>query len=63
MMSRRCQNDYQKKHPGFAKIEHMLHKKTDLILTNSRRLSHELAGKENVPLSKGYVHPQWNHNP
>lgn len=52
IMSRRCQNDYQKKYPLLAKIEHALHQQTSLILTNSQQLCDELIQEEKVHSGK-----------
>ena len=52
VMSRRCQNHYQKKYPILAKIEHLFHRKVDLILTNSQCLSNEVIQQENASHAK-----------
>lgn len=48
IMSRRSLNDYQKKHPIYAWIEHRLHRHIDLACGNSRAVVDQLA-EEGVP--------------
>ena len=45
IMSRRSLSDYQKKRPGAARIERLLHQRMDLVLGNSRAVVRELVTK------------------
>ena len=52
IMSRRCQNLYQLKHPVLARLERRLHGTMTAILGNSQRIVDELIGEEGVPASR-----------
>lgn len=52
LMSRRSMNFYQNKHPRLARYEHRLHKKTSLILANSKRVFNQLSEDEKIPDDK-----------
>lgn len=52
IMSRRSLNNYQNKYPLLAKIEHWLHTKMDIIVSNSKIIHEQLATLEAVPLHK-----------
>jgi glycosyltransferase involved in cell wall biosynthesis len=56
VMSRRSQNDYQRKRPGLAAREHRLHRQMDLILANSRRVYDELLGEGADPTHTGLIY-------
>ena len=56
VMSRRSQNDYQKKRPGLAKREHKLHRRMDMILANSRRVYDELLAEGADPERTGLIY-------
>jgi glycosyltransferase involved in cell wall biosynthesis len=49
IMSRRSLSDYQKKWPGAARIERLLHRHMDVVLGNSRAVVRELVTKEGCP--------------
>lgn len=49
IMSRRCQNLYQLKHPRLAEVERRLHGSMTAILGNSRNIVDELVMQEGVP--------------
>jgi glycosyltransferase involved in cell wall biosynthesis len=51
-MSRRSLSDYQKKWPGAARIERLLHQRMDAVLGNSRAVIRELLTKEGCPESQ-----------
>lgn len=52
IMSRRSQNDYQKKHPIIGIIEKILHKKMRFVIANSNRVANQLSdeGVKNTQL-------------
>ena len=52
IMSRRSLNNYQLKHQNLAKIEHRLHKFTDIVLTNSKAAIKQLSIEEGVAVKK-----------
>jgi glycosyltransferase involved in cell wall biosynthesis len=52
IMSRRSLSDYQRKWPGAASLERMLHPHMDAVLGNSRAVVDELIGKEGCPESQ-----------
>lgn len=56
VMSRRSQNDYQRKRPAAARREHRLHRRMDLILANSRRVYDELIGEGADPARTGLIY-------
>lgn len=52
IMSRRSQNDYQRRHPLLARAEHALHRRMTAILANSTRVATELVGTEGVEIGR-----------
>ena len=54
-MSRRSLNYYQKKIPFCRFIEKKLHKKMDLIITNSKQNYYQLVNEEGVNPKKCYI--------
>ena len=52
VMSRRSLNYYQKRWFFFKQIEMFLHKRTDLIIANSKAIQNQLCYEENVPKKK-----------
>ena len=49
IMSRRCQNLYQAKHPRLARLERAMHGSMSAVLANSQSVLDELIGDEGVP--------------
>ncbi len=49
IMSRRCQNLYQAKHPRLARLERALHGSMSAVLGNSQSVLDELIGDDGVP--------------
>ena len=57
IMSRRCQNLYQTKHPRLARLEHRLHGSMTAVLGNSEHVLDELVHGEGVaPERAGLIH-------
>ena len=52
IMSRRCQNLYQLKHPRMARLEHWLHGSMTAVLGNSQSIVDELVHNEGVAAAK-----------
>lgn len=56
IMSRRCLNHYQSKHPRLARLEHRLHASMSAILGNSQRVLGDLVGEGVQPGKAGLIY-------
>lgn len=56
IMSRRCQNHYQAKHPRLARLEHALHGSMAAMLGNSQSVVDELVGEGASPERAGLIY-------